>query len=171
MVNAALLKSLLTHVKHTGRITYVGVGTDRNILDSLGPLVGTMLEEKGYKVYGTVDKPMHALTLPHHVDEINDNRCVIAIDACVAVTEDLYTLQFRQKPVKPGAGSGKVLPHVGHYSILGMVDKTDVIENLGRLHHTIRMAKDIVDTIERFEQIRNRRMIRNKKMSRSFLRG
>ena len=170
MINPILLRQLLDTVQYKGKITYVGIGTDRNILDSLGPIVGTMLEERGYKVYGTVEKPMHALTLPHHVDEINDNRCVIAIDACVAVTEDLYTLQFRQKPVKPGAGSGKLLPQVGHYSILGMVDKTDVLENLGRLHHTIRMAKDIVDTIERFEQIRSRRAIRNKKMSRS-LRG
>lgn len=169
MVNAALLKSLLTYVKYTGKITYVGVGTDRNILDSLGPLVGTMLQEKGYKVYGTIENPMHALTLPHHVEEINENKCVVAIDACVAVTENLYTLQFRQKPVKPGAGSGKILPQVGHYSILGMVDKNDVLENLGRLHHTMRMAKDIVDTIERFEQIRTRRAIRNKKLMRSFI--
>lgn len=169
MVNAALLKSLLTHVKHTGKITYVGVGTDRNILDSLGPLVGTMLQEKGYKVYGTIENPMHALTLPYHVEEINENKCVVAIDACVAISESLYTLQFRQKPVKPGAGSGKILPQVGHYSILGMVDKRDVLDNLGRLHHTMTMAKDIVDTIERFEQIRTRRAIRNKKLMRSFI--
>lgn len=169
MINTALLKCLLAHVKHTGKITYVGVGTDRNILDSLGPLVGTMLEEKGYKVYGTIEKPMHALTLPHYVDEINENKCVIAIDACVAVTENLYTLQFRQKPVKPGAGSGKILPQVGHYSILGMVDKNDVLENLGRLHHTMRMAKDIVDTIERFEQIRHRRTERRRKVVKSLV--
>ncbi len=162
MVNAALLRNLLEHVPYNVKITYVGIGTDRNILDSLGPMVGSMLEERGHKVYGTIDKPMHALSLPKYVDEINDNKCVIAIDACAAVTENLYTIHFRQKPVKPGAGSGKILPQVGHFSILGMVDGKDVLENLGRLKHTMTMARDIVDTIERFEQIRYRRMERRR---------
>lgn len=163
MINPILLRQLLDTVQYKGKITYVGIGTDRNILDSLGPIVGTMLEERGYKVYGTVDQPMHALSIPKYVDEINDNKCVIAIDACAAVSETLYTIKFRQKPVKPGAGSGKILPHVGHYSILGMVDGHDVIENVGRLKHTLAMAKDIVDTIERFEQIRKRRASRMSK--------
>lgn len=168
MINPILLRQLLDTVQYKGKITYVGIGTDRNILDSLGPIVGTMLEERGYKVYGTVDQPMHALSIPKYVDEINDNKCVIAIDACAAVSETLYTIHFRQKPVKPGAGSGKILPHVGHYSILGMVDGHDVIENVGRLKHTLAMAKDIVDTIERFEQIRKRRALRiSKKIRRA----
>lgn len=160
MINPILLRQLLDTIQYKGKITYVGIGTDRNILDSLGPMVGSMLEERGYKVYGTIDNPIHALSLPKYVDEINDNKCVIAIDACAAKSENLYTVHFRQAAVRPGAGSGKILPHVGHYSILGMVDGHDVMENVGRLKNTIKMAKDIVDTIERFEQIRRRRTAR-----------
>jgi hypothetical protein len=48
-----------------------------------------------------------------------------------------------------------------------MVDGHDVMENAGRLKHTLAMAKDIVDTIERFEQIRKRRASRMSKIKRA----
>lgn len=43
----------------------VCIGTPRIIGDSLGPLVGTYIEQqdKNIKVYGTIENPVHALNL------------------------------------------------------------------------------------------------------------
>lgn len=170
MINAVLLRQLLNTVPLNEKVVYAGIGTDKNIPDSLGPLVGTMLQEKGYKVYGTMEYPLHALTIPYRAEEVNKHKCVIAIDACAAATkEKIGSINFKCKPVRPGAGAGKYLPSIGNFSILGMVNAEDVMYNVGRLHNTFSMAKDIVDTIERFEQIRKRRVARNrKKKARTF---
>lgn len=168
MINAVLLRQLLDTVPLNEKVVYVGIGTDRNIPDSLGPMVGTMLEERGYKVYGTMEYPMHALSIPHYAKEINSYKCVIAIDACSAVKEKIGSIHFRKKPVRPGAGAGKELPTIGNFSILGMVDGADVMHNIGRLYDTFSMAKDIVDTIERFEQIRKRRINKNRRKKRVY---
>lgn len=161
MVDKTLLENLLQHIPNDVKVTYAGIGTNKNVLDKLGPMVGSMLKEKGHEVYGTIEKPMHALTIPKHADEINSNECVIAIDICDAPNRALYSIHFQQKPIRPGAGIGKELPAIGHFSIIAVVDKFDVlINNKEKSHHTIKMANNIVDTIERFEQIRNEENMR-----------
>ena len=74
---------------NTRPIVFVCIGTDRSTGDSLGPLIGTLLEEKSihpFHVYGTLDHPIHALNLAEKLIEIKDktsssihhrNRCLL----------------------------------------------------------------------------------------------
>ena len=51
----------------------VCIGTDRSTGDSLGPLVGTMLQEKTlshFHVYGTLEEPIHAVNLEEKINAI-----------------------------------------------------------------------------------------------------
>ncbi|GAA0864403.1 spore protease YyaC [Paraclostridium tenue] len=108
----------------------VCIGTDRAIGDSLGPLVGTMLKNSNYKypVYGTLDKPIHALNIYESLQSIKKKHPkgnFLAIDACLGSKNNIGNLQIRKGPILPGKGVGKKLPEIGNYSIVGIVDKVD----------------------------------------------
>ena len=108
----------------------VCIGTDKCIGDCLGPLVGTLLKEKFFPldVFGTLDSPIHALNLDKKITEILKNypgHKIIAIDACLGSKSSIGNIQIREGPILPGKGVGKKLPQIGHYSIVGIVDKID----------------------------------------------
>ncbi|WP_276322275.1 DUF1256 domain-containing protein [Cohnella luojiensis] len=63
-VDAAGLLTFMSGIaaKHSkDELTFLCIGTDRSTGDSLGPWVGTMLEEKGFtRVIGTLREPCDA---------------------------------------------------------------------------------------------------------------
>jgi hypothetical protein len=62
VVNA--MRSLFPIDLTVNDVHFICIGTDRSSGDSLGPFVGTYLNEMGYKnVYGTLDEPVHAMNL------------------------------------------------------------------------------------------------------------
>ena len=65
MINKKLLKQLNDFVPVDKEICYVNIGTPKLICDTLAPLFGTLIKEKGVdiEVYGTLDSPLHALNL------------------------------------------------------------------------------------------------------------
>ena len=64
MVKTDILSSMLETIPQSvDNIAYACMGTDRVIGDSLGPIVGSMLASNGLNVYGTIEDPMHALTI------------------------------------------------------------------------------------------------------------
>ena len=108
----------------------VCIGTDRAIGDALGPLVGTMLKNSDFKypVYGTLDKPIHALNIFESLEYIKNkhpNGNFLAIDACLGSKDNIGNIQIREGPILPGKGVGKKLPEIGNYSIVGIVDRID----------------------------------------------
>ncbi|MGL5616922.1 MAG: spore protease YyaC [Sarcina sp.] len=108
----------------------VCIGTDKCIGDCLGPLVGFLLKEKNFplKVYGYLEKPIHALNLDKelkHIKEENPAALVIALDACLGDSNDIGVVCCRTEPLRPGKGVGKVLPSVGDLSIVGIIDSSD----------------------------------------------
>ena len=58
------LTELLAGILAEGQAVFLCVGTDKNILDCLGPLTGTMLQEAAdyIPVYGTLDVPFMLAT-------------------------------------------------------------------------------------------------------------
>ena len=66
----------------------VCIGTDKCIVDSLGPLTGTLLSKENLTVdiYGTLDRPVHALNINEYVKIIRNKNYdrIIAIDACLS---------------------------------------------------------------------------------------
>jgi putative sporulation protein YyaC len=108
----------------------VCIGTDRAIGDALGPLVGTMLKNSDFKypVYGTLDKPIHALNIFESLENIKTKHPkgnFLAIDACLGSKDNIGNIQIREGPILPGKGVGKKLPEIGNYSIVGIVDRID----------------------------------------------
>ncbi|KAB2330813.1 spore protease YyaC [Cytobacillus depressus] len=138
-------------------IVFVCIGTDRSTGDSLGPLVGTLLEEKklsSFYVYGTLENPIHAVNMTEKLVEIqkkHSNPFIIGIDACLGRLKSVGVVQVGEGPVKPGAGVNKELPEVGHMHITGIVNVSGfmeffVLQNT-RLHLVMSMAKTIADGI------------------------
>jgi putative sporulation protein YyaC len=134
-------------------VVFVCIGTDRSTGDSLGPLVGTLLEEKAvapFHVYGTLDDPIHAVNLEEKLKEIKESHVrpyIIGIDACLGRLKSVGVIQVGSGPVKPGAGVNKELPEVGDMHITGIVNVSGfmeffVLQNT-RLNLVLRMAKTI----------------------------
>jgi len=138
-------------------IVLVCIGTDRSTGDSLGPLVGSLLEEKNlqtFSVYGTLDEPIHAVNLAEKLKEIqtfHGNPYIIGIDACLGRIKSVGVIQVGHGPVKPGAGVNKELPAVGDIHITGIVNVSGfmeffVLQNT-RLNLVMKMAKTIANGI------------------------
>ncbi|UQD53708.1 spore protease YyaC [Bacillus methanolicus] len=138
-------------------IVFVCIGTDRSTGDSLGPLVGTLLEEKAiapFHVYGTLEDPIHAVNLEDKLMEIKEKHVhpfIIGIDACLGRLKSVGVIQIGEGPVIPGAGVNKELPPVGDIHITGIVNVSGfmeffVLQNT-RLNLVLKMAKTIADGI------------------------
>lgn len=134
----------------------VCIGTDRCIGDCLGPLVGTLLKEKGFPfpVYGTISEPIHALNIEKKLCEIkllHPKGNIIGIDACLGDANSVGEIQARDYPIHPGKGVGKTLPDVGTSSIIGIVDSSDnneIFTNRNiRLDLIFNMSKIITDSL------------------------
>lgn len=133
----------------------VCIGTDRCIGDCLGPLVGTLLEEKRFPlpVFGTVSEPIHALNIDKRLQEIKlayADANIIGIDACLGDIDSIGEIQARDFSIHPGKGVGKTLPHVGESSIIGIVDSTEsniFTNNTIRLDLVLNMSKIITESL------------------------
>ncbi|ESU34561.1 hypothetical protein G3A_00510 [Bacillus sp. 17376] len=154
-----LASEILDHLPNfsTRPIVFVCIGTDRSTGDSLGPLIGTLLQEKEiapYHVYGTLDDPIHAVNMDAKLAEIKQkhfNPFIVGIDACLGRLKSVGSIQVGNGPVKPGAGVNKELPEVGNMHITGIVNVSGfmeffVLQNT-RLNLVLKMAKTIANGI------------------------
>lgn len=142
----------------------VCIGTDRSTGDSLGPLVGTKLQEINHKyfhVMGTLENPVHASNLSEYLQVLKefDNPFVIAIDACLGSIENVGYINIAEGALKPGAGVNKHLPPVGDLHITGIVNvggfmEYFVLQNT-RLNIVMKMAKIISDGIHQGSMLVN----------------
>jgi len=128
------------------------IGTDKCIGDSLGPIVGTLLQKEDlpFNIYGTLDDPIHAVNLKeklHFIYDKHPSHFVIAIDACLGSKDSIGKIQIKLGPIHPGKGVGKKLTSVGNVSIVGVVDS--IGNNNGISLHNIRLGfiMNIAETI------------------------
>ncbi|MBS4177615.1 spore protease YyaC [Lederbergia citrea] len=144
-------------------IIVVCIGTDRSTGDSLGPLIGTFLQETGlecFHLYGTLEDPVHAVNLNEKLDVIYKNHTdpyVIGIDACLGKFKNIGVVKIDSGPLKPGAGVKKELPEVGHMHITGVVNVSGymeffVLQNT-RLNLVMKMAKQIAAGISEADKM------------------
>lgn len=107
----------------------VCIGTDKCIIDSLGPLTGTLLSKQGHiaDIYGTLDKPVHAMNIHDYIKLLKKKNYekIVAIDACLSNKKNQGIIEVRQGSITPGKGIGKVLPEIGDISIVGIVESSD----------------------------------------------
>lgn len=132
------------------------IGTDKCIGDCLGPMVGTLLNERFFplKVFGTLNSPIHALNLDKELNKILNsypNHKILAIDACLGDSNSIGEIHVRNEPIHPGKGVGKSLRSVGDISIIAIVDSSENIELFTsrpiRLNFIVDMSKVIVDSL------------------------
>jgi putative sporulation protein YyaC len=138
-------------------IIFLCIGSDRSVGDALGPLVGTMLKEHQvpYRVYGTLENPIHAFNLKETLKEINKQfkkPLIFSVDACLGEQNKMGYVFLKEGPLVPGKALKKVLPEVGDYHITGMVNYIDPLPamqflNDTRLNTVMNLAKTIVKII------------------------
>ncbi|MGD9678390.1 MAG: spore protease YyaC [Vulcanibacillus sp.] len=133
------------------------IGTDRSTGDALGPFVGSKLvlaQPEGFKIFGTLDEPVHALNLKDTINLINNNypySGVIAIDSSLGRYDSVGSIQIKDGPLKPGAGVNKNLPEIGNFHITGVVNVGGFMECLvlqnTRLNLVVKMSNIISSSI------------------------
>lgn len=139
------------------QIVFACIGTDRSTGDSLGPLVGMMLEKEGFNVVGTLEDPMHALSMEEKREFIKEKypkHFVVAIDACLGNSRNIGEIIYQRGGLKPGAAVGKDIPAVGDASIKAIVNIGGFMEHnvlqSTRLSLVYKMAEEIVSEIKEF---------------------
>jgi putative sporulation protein YyaC len=135
---------------------FVCIGSDLSIGDSVGPIVGTKLDQLGFHVLGTLENPLHGLNMKERLGEFlpTNKKTVIAIDACIGTKAEVGKYEVKKGPIHPGAGLGKNLRKVGDFSIGAVVCSSGPFEFLRpqtiRLSFVMNMAEQIVLDINRF---------------------
>ncbi|TVX95510.1 spore protease YyaC [Cohnella terricola] len=156
-VDAAGLEVFLSRIFDTlamEKITFLCIGTDRSTGDSLGPLVGTLLEERGVgRVIGTLQNPCDANRLPQLIPTLPELGAVLAIDACLGKPENVGTFLVRHGPLIPAQSVGRGFGDVGAYSIAGVVNANSLkpywtLQSTS-LYRVMGMAEEIAGAIVR----------------------
>lgn len=161
---ALRLKEIMIRSKYENKdIIFLCIGSDRYVGDSLGPLVGSMLEESKvpYQVYGTLDEPVHAFNLKVILKDIHKKfrkPLVFCIDACLGTKDQVGYITFEEGPLSPGKALEKMLPEVGDYHFKGFVNYLDPLPksqflNDTRLSTVMKLAKLIAMVITKIEVV------------------
>jgi putative sporulation protein YyaC len=159
---ALRIKGIILHSSHEDEdIVFLCIGSDRYVSDSLGPLVGTMLKEHDvpFRVYGTLEEPVHAFNLKGILKEIKKKfkkPLIFAIDASIGNKDQVGYVMFKEGPITPGKALEKMLPEVGDYHFVGFVNYIDPLPtsqflNDTRLYVVMNLAKAIVNVITKIK--------------------
>lgn len=132
----------------------VCIGSDLVVGDSLGPYVGTMLNEKlkgKAFVYGSLNSPITAKevsVIERDIKNLHPNSKIIVIDAAVGNSYEVGYVKILDKGIKPGLGVKKDLPRIGDVSIIGIVsDMENSSAFLTRFSLVYKLANDIVEGV------------------------
>ncbi len=100
------------------------LGTPKLLGDCLGPIIGTLLRHNHIEnVYGTLDAPVHALSLDQtltDIKKIHPSAPILSVDASIGSIFQSGYITLSQGPLYPGCGLGKKMTPVGDFSITGV---------------------------------------------------
>lgn len=133
------LTEVLTNTSR--EVIFLCVGSDRSTGDSLGPIVGTMLKETDipFPVYGTLEKPVHALNINKILKEINQTHndpFILGIDASLGDEKQIGFIFLKEGSLIPGMAVNKKLPNVGEYHMKAVVNYLDPLSPAQSLNNT-----------------------------------
>lgn len=130
----------------------VCIGTNRTeIVDCLGPLVGSILKEDrefNIPVYGSIIDPIHGMNLTKRITDISNNhpnKMIIAVDAALSYEDTIGMIRIKKGPLKPGIGVDNNFEEVGDISIRGIVAPMNIkiFEYGSDLNFIMAMARTI----------------------------
>ncbi|WEG12793.1 spore protease YyaC [Pullulanibacillus sp. KACC 23026] len=132
-------------------LVLVCIGTDRSTGDSLGPIIGSRLNDSclpNVHIFGTLDQPVHAINLKQTYEQIHstfNHPFIIGIDACLGRYNNIGVITLGDGPVLPGAGVNKQLPPIGDIHLTGIVNVGGYMEYMvlqnTRLYLVMAMAE------------------------------
>ncbi|VEF49701.1 putative sporulation protein YyaC [Bacillus freudenreichii] len=109
-------------------IIFLCIGSSRSTGDSLGPMVGSMLKEKGvsFHVFGTMDEPVHALNLNAALENIHNkfaDPLIFPIDASLGDASQVGEIYLMKGPLVPGRAANQTLHPIGEHHIRAVVNE------------------------------------------------
>lgn len=129
--------------------TIVCIGSDKIILDCLGPLVGTMLKNRtNLNIIGDLFNPITSKNIST-IYNINQQNLLV-IDCCISADKtNINNLYIYDEPAFPGGLNHNKLP-VGSCKIIASVDhmnNSSIYRNCTSLSHIYNMANIITNII------------------------
>lgn len=130
--------------KKKAGVVFLCIGTDRSTGDSLGPLIGYKLRQMRISraaVFGTLDRPVHAVNLEDYVEVLKNcyqDDLVVAVDASVGSRDHVGYVTLGKGALKPGLGVSKELRAVGDIFITGIVGSCGTYDPL--MLQSVRLA-------------------------------
>lgn len=106
---------------------FVCIGTEKVFSDSLGPKVGSLLNEQMSKpcfVYGLCNQNITAENLLYcheFIKKMHPESQIVVVDAAVGLKEQIGKIQISEGGIVPGAATNKNLPCIGDFGIVGIV--------------------------------------------------
>lgn len=110
----------------------VCIGTDKVLCDSLGPMVGSMLNSNMNSpmyIYGLQCQCLTALNIADSfgiIRSLHPHSTILAIDAGVGDSNQIGTLQLSDHGILPGLATNRQLPSIGNIGIVGVVSTRDM---------------------------------------------
>lgn len=131
---------------------FMCIGTEKVFSDSLGPRVGTLLNENlasATFIYGLCDHNITAENLLYSynfIKALHPNSKIVVIDAGVGAVEQIGKVQICDGGIAPGAATNKNLPSVGDVGIIGIVAERGMSD-----FYTLNSSKDhLVGCVAKF---------------------
>ncbi len=151
-------QQLAQHIARQGGIDVViCIGTDKVVSDSLGPMVGTMLNKamsRPLYIYGLCNRCITALNVAqcnNAIRSMHPNSTILAIDAGVGDDDQVGKVQISDHGIMPGLATNRQLPCVGDIGIVGIVSNRDMsqfyVNSDTRRNIVHDISKMIVDSI------------------------
>ena len=138
-------------------VVFLCIGSIRSTGDSLGPMVGSMLKERGvpFPVYGTLDDPVHALNLSDVLEKIHrtfDDPTIFPIDASLGDACQVGDIYFMSGPLTPGSAANKSLHPIGCHHIRAVVNELNPLLparalNEAKVEDISRLARIITEVV------------------------
>ena len=131
---------------------YMCIGTEKVFSDSLGPRVGTLLNENMISpafVYGLSEQNITAENLLYSynfIKALHPNSTIVVVDAAVGAGDQIGKIQLCDGGIAPGAATNKNLPVVGDIGIVGIVAEKGMSD-----FYTLNSSKDkLVGQVAKF---------------------
>ena len=104
--------------------TFFCIGSNKFIFDSLGPFVGTLLQNNNLIIHGSLNDPIDSKNLLDRYNNIKSNN-ILVIDSSIHGNEgDIY---FSNKPATPAYNR---FGPIGNMSLSGIVSNNSNFNNL-----------------------------------------
>lgn len=138
--------------KETKHIYVVGIGSNQISGDSLGPFVGTLLQDKfpeHLSVLGNLQFPLDASNIEKEFAQISfpTNSFVIAIDSVLGSKKIVNSIVIQEGSLRPGEGIGQQLPTIGDCSIMGVVLENDPTIHASLFHTNLHLIYTMTTNI------------------------